>query len=397
MTTKKPIFGTEAPKYYEKGVSVIPLREISKAPALNVWSRWNKEIPPEVIREEWMKSFPYGNIGLPLGAGSNMSAIDVDSTDPKVLEALKKVLPDSPWTRVGAKGFVAMYKFNTKVPKSFKIYDSEGKALVEGFINSGQVVLPPSIHPDTLKPYTANKDLYDVIDYLQPLPNDIEERIRVALGEVVELSRKESFNRKKAISVGGRDNAVTSCAGANSVLVRRGASTVLEAIQDIEHYIESKIEDVKGDNIDVDKAIGNFLAFLRRDVLENKYILPLGWDKGLSDEQKADWGLDFGEDEQEWDYAKIVGHLKENFETTKENSVERREGIDFIIKKLAKSPSLDDLDVPRILDYIHKNSGDGATKADYNKLCVRRYSVFLLDINVQSSYMGSEALESRNY
>jgi hypothetical protein len=44
-----------------------------------------------------------------------------------------------------------------------------------------QLVLPPSIHPDTGKPYVSNTNLWEVLDELQELPQDIEAQLRRAL------------------------------------------------------------------------------------------------------------------------------------------------------------------------------------------------------------------------
>lgn len=173
------IFSTLAPQYWGADLPVIPLRERSKVPAINGWTEFADRMPDETEQEVWLQAFPNGNIGLPLGPASGICIVDIDTEDEALIAAILEVLPASPWRRVGKKGMALAYKFDGLA--SFKLKGETGM-LVELLSSGNQVVLPPSIHPDTGLPYRANVDLWEVKSDLPSLPIDIESRLRAALG-----------------------------------------------------------------------------------------------------------------------------------------------------------------------------------------------------------------------
>ena len=361
------IFGKEAAKYFAAGIPVMPLDYHSKKPTLPGWNTLASTMPDEATQQQWIAQYPQNNIGLVLGKASNLCAIDIDSEDEKVVQAIRDALPASPWVRVGQKGMMLLYKRNDKL-KNRNIADVNGEMVVEILCNSRQMVIPPSIHPDTKKPYVENICMVDVLDNLIMLPDDVEERLRVALEPLIDLGEaKGKFSATDYQSAGGRDNAMTALGGQTALEVRLGNISVVEGITRIEDWCDFNVEKVKGDELDVNKGVNNFLGFLIRDVNNDGRILPVGWDKGLTDEQKDRYGLKFSEDQKEWTYTEIMDYLKKQFETTGENSSERREGIDFILRKIVKSPGLDELAQARIIDYICKNAQDGVKVADYKR------------------------------
>jgi hypothetical protein len=65
-------------------------------------------------------------------------------------------------------------------------------------------VLPPSIHPDTGKPYEANANLWEVMERIPALGVDIEQRLREALGvKGVGTARPSLATKGKAAGVSG--------------------------------------------------------------------------------------------------------------------------------------------------------------------------------------------------
>lgn len=101
-----------------------------------------------------------------MGPASGLVALDFDTDDPKVIDILDRILPPSPWRRVGSKGFVKIFKYNGE--RTTRIQSPNG--MICGILLKGtQIVLPPSIHPDTKRPYTANAHLYDVLGQVPKL------------------------------------------------------------------------------------------------------------------------------------------------------------------------------------------------------------------------------------
>jgi putative DNA primase/helicase len=99
------------------------------------------------------RDLPRSNIGLPFGPASGLCAIDIDTTDEELVKAIEDCLPATPWRRVGKKGCALVFKWQGQ--KNFKIRSDEG--MICEFLGLGnQLVLPPSIHPDTGEAYTAN-------------------------------------------------------------------------------------------------------------------------------------------------------------------------------------------------------------------------------------------------
>lgn len=169
-----------APYYWAASLPVIPLQHRDKKPVLRRWNIYCSRLPDASECQHWLSAYPAGNLGLPLGPRSGLCMIDIDSDDPEVIEAIRSVLPRSPWERVGKKGMVLAYRFSGL--KNFKIKGPDGSMVVELLGEGNQVVLPGSIHPDTGRPYVANAQLWDVLDEVQPLPADIATQIRTVLG-----------------------------------------------------------------------------------------------------------------------------------------------------------------------------------------------------------------------
>lgn len=369
MTT---IYGAEAERHYSAGLPVIPLLPKKKIPIPLQWSDYADHLPELEQQEQWIKQHPQSNIGLVLGKASGLVAIDIDHPDTDVIRAIAGALPPSPWVRVGAKGMVIMYKHGgPKTLKTRRMKAKETKETVVELLGHGtQVVLPPSIHPDTQRPYTSGGvDLVDVLDELPVLPEDFEVKIRDALKDLIEMSDGSGtdFSSINFQSAGGRDNAMTQLGGSVAYDVRVGKLTLLEGIKYIETWCDQRTEKVLGDEIDSSKGVTNMFKFLIQDVSERNRVLAHGWDKGVTEEQKKEWGLLFDEEHEEWTVDQIIEYLKDRFENTTIGSLDRRNAIDAMLIKLSKSPTMDDVNINRALSYIQKNGGDGVTVAAYRK------------------------------
>jgi putative DNA primase/helicase len=155
------IFYDTAPGYWATNLPVIPLIKGEKRPAISGWQQFCDRMPTEEEQADWLSLFPDANIGLPLGPCSGLVAIDIDSDDPLVIAAIERVLPASPWARIGKKGKVLIYKYDGHATS--RIRDEDGNTICETLSRGTQIVLPPSIHPDTLRPYWSNCELTEAV------------------------------------------------------------------------------------------------------------------------------------------------------------------------------------------------------------------------------------------
>lgn len=133
------IFRDNAPKYHEAGIPVIPLK--GKVPIVKDWQAWS--FRNQTFEEmDWLVSrYPAANIGAVLGQWA--CALDVDTDNFRILSSV----PYSPFRRRGKKGFAAIFRCSEWENDPGRVYPVE-------VLNRGrQVVLPPSIHPDTGEPY----------------------------------------------------------------------------------------------------------------------------------------------------------------------------------------------------------------------------------------------------
>lgn len=363
------IFSIEAPRYWKEGIPAIPLWRKDKRPEVMGWQKFGAEMPDESLRNQWLSKYPEGNIGLPLGPCSGMVALDIDTDDPKVRRVIDEVLPKHPWVRVGQKGAVYMFKHNDQ--RTFRIKDSEGNSLVELLSKGTQVVLPPSIHPKTQQPYTANCDLLSVKDFLQPLPRDFETILRQALLDAgVELMTKGSVKVTNWVPAGGRDSTMVSMAGLHARAVLRGERTLKEALSEIQTWVENYTEQVVGDPLDPEKARMKVVEFIKRDVLEAKKILPTGWEIGLDDEQIQLYREEFGEDNEAWTSDQIQAFITEEFEKHKSSATSSHSqmvAVNKVIEKMARNSTMSQIEEAYILKWISKISGGAFAQSSLNR------------------------------
>ncbi len=342
------IFRENAPKYWDKGLPVIPLhkwdalnadgKSMGKAPCPAGWQRYSDQMPDKESQEKWLQQFSENNIGLPLGKQSRCVALDIDSTNEAEIALIDTLVPKSAWVRIGKKGKVLMFRYNGE--KTFRIKDELGRTICELLSSGTQVVLPPSIHPDTKQPYVANANLYDVVDQLPPLPKNIETLLRSAFEESLGIKLNNSGWTRTVdyVSQGSRDVKMTSVAGVYAQAVLRGEVTLKEAMDMLVAWCSTQVEQVSGDPVDVNKGIKNLVKFVMKDVLgPKKKVLPKGWDVDLSDKEKQELGIDAKEDIESWDFEKVKQYVKEHLEPTELNSVERSNVIEYVVERIARS------------------------------------------------------------
>lgn len=347
------IFANNAPSLWQHGLPVIPLRPRGKEPLMTNWSQYKEKMPTPQEQDHWMRNYPDCNIGLPLGPQSGCVAIDIDTADPTLIDIIDKICGYSPWVRIGQKGKVLLYKFNGQKP--FKIKDVEGHMICEMLSSGNQVVLPPSIHPKTQKPYVCNLPITQALPALKTLPEQIETLLRNAFSDHgVVLSHSGWTRTTDYVSQGSRDVKMTSMSGFLANGVTRGEITLLEAIDRLYAWKSLCVENVAGDDIDIEKGVRNLIQFLIQDVTGPKNRpLPLGWDTGLTDEQRKQWGLDFADEHTEWSVNQLLAYLKGEFEKFEdEGSIQRLSAIDYVLRRISRSPHLTSLEIESVFTYI---------------------------------------------
>jgi P4 family phage/plasmid primase-like protien len=282
------IFEQFAPLYWQYGLPVIPLRSRNKMPDITQWSMFGSRMPTDIEMQHWLASFPKGNIGLPFGPTSGLCAIDIDSEDQELVDAILDILPTTPWVRIGKKGMGLAYKFEGQ--KNFKLRGADGGMILEFLGLGNQMVMPPSIHPDTQRPYTANTNLWEVLDKIPYLGEDIEEKLRALLGSKgFEIGAGGRSSPVDIVPAGERDVQMIRHAGYLARVVlgidKSVQFSLVEALGHMHHWVEHYTARVSGDVMDPDKGVAKLLEFLVKD-LEKGRTMPDGWDAGLTDAQR---------------------------------------------------------------------------------------------------------------
>lgn len=354
------VFAVEAKRYWERGISVIPV--LGKRPILKDWSKWAHQLPSAEEQKVWLEAYSGDDVGIGLVCGpvSGIMAVDIDTDDQKIIGMIEKLLPPSPWERVGRRGKVLAYRFNN--PRNFSIKQGRGhdaRSIVDILASKKQFVLPPSIHPDTGKPYWANCDLLDVIDELKDIPEKFDDTLRAALeSEGIEISstRGEVITATKWVAAGARDSTMMSLCGLYAKEVVDGKWNLLRQIEDIQAWAIGQTEKVWGDALSPEKAVDRLIYCLRQDVLIGGKTLPMGWDEGLTDEMKASLGLgDIGEKHRRLSYTEIAANFDD--EISKDGVLGDAGRVHEVVSKtlgrMAANPDLDVVQTDILFKHIN--------------------------------------------
>ena len=187
----------EYAKFYVNvlGFSVIPIELNSKKPVIK-WEGFQKRKPTEEELKKWFIENEY-NIGIVTGSISGIAVVDLDSKE--AIEFSKKNnFPKTPYVKTG-KGFHLYFKYQNGVRNFQKRPDLKD---IDLRADGGYVLAPPSIHPETKKPYEW-KTLPGEIDYAE-LPEIILQKPQQK-SQLVELY--------KGVPEGERNNTLTRLVG----------------------------------------------------------------------------------------------------------------------------------------------------------------------------------------
>ena len=363
------IFASHAQRYWDAGLPAIPLIYENKRPAIPRWQMYSDTMPTKEDQAAWLHAFASGNIGLPMGPAAGLVAIDIDTEDQVALQVLDRVLPPSPWHRVGRKGRVQIYRWTGE--RTARIKDENGAMICEILSKGTQFVLPPSIHPDTKMPYTANGDLWEIAKDAPPLPMDFERVLKSALKEAgIKVSQGTGHKTLNFVPAGARDATMIYMAGLFARGVLRGERNLVQALGEMRAWVENFVEQVVGDPLTVEKAEAKVVEFLIKDVTgEARRALPFGWDEGMAPEDLERLGLTFTEDDESWPVQKILDYLAVEFERHPDVRTEARtSAVNVALDRIVRSnPVMGPLDEAMITRFIVSQAKGTLALSDLKK------------------------------
>lgn len=365
------IFLDNAPKYWAAGLPVIPLKPYNvdqkgrgKAPILNDWPKFGSVMPSSAEQQAWLASYSNCNIGLPFGSASGLCAIDIDTEDQKLIDAILEILPPSPWVRIGQKGMGLIYKWSGQ--RNFKL-SSKSEGMICEFLGLGnQMVVPPSIHPDTEKAYVSNTNLYEIIDQIKSLPDDIDSRLRELLSQKgFEVAKGTRSGPVDVVPEGERDVQMIRHAGYLArVVLGMDKSTqfsLQEAIDHMTHWVRQFTATVgSGDNMDPGKGIAKLFEFLIKDLEKGRSMLE-GWDANLTDHWLANESVKLIAEKNKvsrWTLVKARDWLKHKIAEHPNDDDKTMASISELLSLISKDDKFTEMDFRALIGYIQNMSGD---------------------------------------
>jgi hypothetical protein len=184
-------YADKSDRLIERGFAAIPIIPGTKKPGIlcdgqwlglaNWPRRYNRGVPEAAVRARWAAGD--SGLGMLTGAASKGAiGIDIDTEDKALDAAIRSALPVTPVKKRGAKGETLFY-YAPEITASRK-WTIDGKTVVELLGPGRQTVLPPTLHPETGRPYawTGSETLEDVAPHELPeLGADIADRVSAVL------------------------------------------------------------------------------------------------------------------------------------------------------------------------------------------------------------------------
>lgn len=149
------IFADFAPVYRKVGYWARPVRLGSKAPAIEKWTTPDTERKLGEL-DAWLTNYGHLGIGVVLGSpfpdGTRLAAVDIDHDS--YVKATTALLGNPVCGRVGAKGIAYLVRLRGDGKyRALKVKGQDGAKIGEILCDNRFLVLPPTTHPDTGKPY----------------------------------------------------------------------------------------------------------------------------------------------------------------------------------------------------------------------------------------------------
>lgn len=202
-------------EYVEAGYSVFPVGS-NKRPAIKEWKPYQTRLPTEEELLLWEKQYANCGIALVCGEISKVLAVDIDTED----EEIRKSCPKSPVVKSGnPKKETRFFYFPHKMQKM----NPPG---VDILACGSYTVLPPSIHPETKKPYFWHNEHQLPSILAQDLPEITVEDVERIADTCYALTKDDRFN-----GVAGRNNYLSGVAYA--IFLNNPDRSIKEAAEEI--------------------------------------------------------------------------------------------------------------------------------------------------------------------
>lgn len=149
--------------YRSLGLSVFPLRPHDKRPFPGFgWKEFQRRIATEAELHEWAREYPDANLAIVCGKISgNLEVYDVDNLAYRdfLLPTLEHL--DSPTIQTGSGKIHILLR--SRIPQGTTAHNLLSQRLADIKSEGSYIVAPPSIHPDTGKPYEVKFGTFESI------------------------------------------------------------------------------------------------------------------------------------------------------------------------------------------------------------------------------------------
>ena len=135
------------------GYSSLPIEPGGKRPlaAIGDWNRLRVTPLTDEEIDEIVKRHPYAGLGV-AGGYRGLVPIDIDTEEPDIQAAIDNVLPEYLVGKRGRRGATVFYRDPKGIIKPRKFKKADGSMIME-ILTTGQAVIPPTVHPETRRPY----------------------------------------------------------------------------------------------------------------------------------------------------------------------------------------------------------------------------------------------------
>ena len=193
-----------AMKYIDCGKVVIPVN--GKIPLVKGWSHFCDNLPTETEVYGWEWNNATG-IGIPVGRANKICVVDIDHATEDEYKIIDSNIPKSPYARKGAKGEARLYRQPMTYSTPVRQIKKKDKVIVEFFYSNRQLVIPPSIHPDTKKRYVWTQETFGPDTDVSEMPELGDNRDIV----IEKLLAGEKIDKSQILSPGSHrhDRATT--------------------------------------------------------------------------------------------------------------------------------------------------------------------------------------------
>lgn len=145
------------------------------------WTRFAERMPNEDNEIPIWETWPDAGIGVVLGKLSNLTCLDKDYDIPNGgNDALHAIIPYSPVTKKGEKGWTRFYQYNGEQSCSF---DVGGMRVLDVLSGGRQTVVPPTMHPSGCSYVWITEESLDSVltSSLPVLPKDFTQQVERVL------------------------------------------------------------------------------------------------------------------------------------------------------------------------------------------------------------------------